>query len=136
MCGFEQLIFLKYVKSNDFSQNQYKIGILLQCPKFLWSEISQNFYRAILFIICFLCVYFAGFLLSTPLHLSLFQAPKLPFFFFFFQLRWAFFQPRRIFPKSFSSANLCHDSEKNITQKNPSRAFPSYIGSKWSQLLK
>lgn len=103
------------MKSNDFFHRiNIKLVFYFNVLNFYGLKY-QNFYRAILFIRCFLCVYFAGFFLFSLLHLSLFQAPKLPFF---FQLRWAFFQLRRTLPKSFSSAHFMpqfwkkHNSKK------------------------
>lgn len=69
-------------------------------------NITENFSGAILFIRFFLSVYFSDFLLSTLLHLSLYHAPKFPFF-----------QLSKIVPKSFSSVNLCHRFSTIITQK-------------------
>ena len=68
------------MKSKTFSQNQLKLVFYFNVLNFYglkYHKISIELYFKF-----FLCFYFAGFLLSTLLHLSLFQAPKLPFFFF------------------------------------------------------
>ena len=79
MCSFEQLIFLKYVKSKTFSQNQLKLVFYFNVLNFYglkYHKISIELYFKF-----FLCFYLAGFLLSTLLHLSLFKDLNFHFFF-------------------------------------------------------
>ena len=135
MCGFEQLIFLKYVKSNDFfhriniklvfyfnvlnfyglKYHKISIELYLSSDAFCVSILLASF-----FSLCFIFPFFK--------HLN---------FHFFFSSGGHSFSLGEHSQSHFLQPILCHNSEKNITQKkNPSRTFPSYIDSKWNQLLK